>query len=1260
MVSLMYRGPPNINEYIRAKHGIRPKNDPASVFMAKVAKPIQDVLDCDVPVLVAERWDDVNALTTKKFILISPQSLTFLSIDGVAALIGHELIHVSKGHVFERQLENPEIHQVVEKIGKKRLQEYEADLRPMTVLAEAGYNPRGVYELQKLLAKVEVVEDLKSDLIHGSAVFRMLASQYIFRNRMIKNLSHQITEIPRKLKVEYPSDEFTILTERKNGGFKYEEEKRLLAARDCHPMIAVEVLGQLPNDSVSETLIERGTLLFHDLPAEDAKLLAALYSKLLAEKPASELPKCLKTAAGKSLEVIAVLLSHIPEKLSVQNDGFFLFRSLMNELNSAPGHCFCTENTGEDLCLIDALSKICKSDLRDHQNVRSILAISVVRAAKREGRALKEALELIPLMPENADLLEWELEKLYKAKNLKLGKKEKNKTEEDKPDLDKLEKTEQGFFSALLYWEKNVKYEEESKLEKAAEKEAMQALQLLLRTYNINSFEDLNQRLNRIEAVSRVPIGKLFNSLVFNTEHLSFASGFRKSYENEYKFLRAAIDFDWDLGYKLLLQHMKAKKHDWREWDEFVDTIGEKNVNGESVRSFFPGSFSSSSEAERNDYFRMLKKLPGHGSVCSYRSIREELTQTDIINAFISDQLQVKFDLDNPEHLDQLLTVSWFINIRGVRIRAVNTILERLLPTMKPREAIDFVLSDPRCKDIPMAAIESYIEKHVSDPQDLKYCTRKLEEKIKSISRSDIGIASLVEDIIQHLNLEPFELLKALITDKSDGKMWNFLKDFAYNEKFAFTTYHELLNLPTADRYLLLTYLLMGTFKNKKGVLLDKKSRKELWNWYFREYVKAEDRSVHNLVKKKGSEFVKKAEPEDLFFAILPLLHERLLVQPKHSSVLVNEMEPTKSVEDESSMLAMLEAVLPHTAEARLVKISEVEVIRKVASKMGAPGVRFLQSLGMVADIPPNIRASFEGIYDSMKNQTKLTAYDTIKQEGKGLENRITIGAPIGGGSLMTVYEGTFDGERVAIHVMNPNALFFTDTTIKAMDAILEDPDFSVARPLLDNVRSWVENDIRFNIRNHHEFAKAQAGWEFEGMRAYVPKLYYESGNVAIDEYIEGCNLTQMEGVRKIADPKKIAQALMQNVLHQLFTGYIHPDIHPGNIRIADDGRLVWLDSLFIMGLDQRDMMFAAGMVSPQGADSLVDYIGQSATLDREPVKAILGTEGSWADKLVKVSLELQNQGVNLPLKTMLLLKDFLALNSIVKKLGYEKIEDAL
>ncbi|WP_144530091.1 AarF/UbiB family protein, partial [Peribacillus simplex] len=90
-------------------------------------------------------------------------------------------------------------------------------------------------------------------------------------------------------------------------------------------------------------------------------------------------------------------------------------------------------------------------------------------------------------------------------------------------------------------------------------------------------------------------------------------------------------------------------------------------------------------------------------------------------------------------------------------------------------------------------------------------------------------------------------------------------------------------------------------------------------------------------------------------------------------------------------------------------------------------------------------------------------------------------------------------------------------------------------------------------------------------------RIYWEytSSKVLMMEFAEGITLSRrQELAAKGYDLKEIAEHLIDGMLQQIFIeGFFHADPHPGNLLVAEDGKLVFLDFGLVGQLseDMRD-----------------------------------------------------------------------------------------
>jgi ubiquinone biosynthesis protein len=187
---------------------------------------------------------------------------------------------------------------------------------------------------------------------------------------------------------------------------------------------------------------------------------------------------------------------------------------------------------------------------------------------------------------------------------------------------------------------------------------------------------------------------------------------------------------------------------------------------------------------------------------------------------------------------------------------------------------------------------------------------------------------------------------------------------------------------------------------------------------------------------------------------------------------------------------------------------------------------------------------------------------------------------PIAAASVAQVHEGRLDtGERVAIKVQRPEAhdQIERDLAILSMGARVLDvvPSFhllslpgSIAQ-FGDALRAQL--DFRLEAQNNRRL-----GANFKSMKGVrVPDLYDElcTERVLTMEMIDGHKATNPEKVTGKKERRKLAARGGEAILKMVFEdGFVHADLHPGNILFQDDGTMVFIDLGLVAEIPQ-DLM---------------------------------------------------------------------------------------
>jgi len=225
---------------------------------------------------------------------------------------------------------------------------------------------------------------------------------------------------------------------------------------------------------------------------------------------------------------------------------------------------------------------------------------------------------------------------------------------------------------------------------------------------------------------------------------------------------------------------------------------------------------------------------------------------------------------------------------------------------------------------------------------------------------------------------------------------------------------------------------------------------------------------------------------------------------------------------------------------------------------------------------------------------------------------------PISGASLGQVYVATYRGQKVAVKVRRPGVDDLVEADLKAVQWIL---------PIL---LYFVDENRAFSMRNlADEFAKTireemdyrREGRMLEAIRAnfvddetvVIPSVIEEvsTDRVLTMEYIPGTKITRVgELDRKGIDRSRLAENLQRAYMQMMVEdGVFHADPHPGNLAVADEGRIVFYD----FGMSGRVDPFIQGRivdfytaVAGRDIDEILDTLIAMGTLSPEADRGLI------------------------------------------------------
>jgi len=248
------------------------------------------------------------------------------------------------------------------------------------------------------------------------------------------------------------------------------------------------------------------------------------------------------------------------------------------------------------------------------------------------------------------------------------------------------------------------------------------------------------------------------------------------------------------------------------------------------------------------------------------------------------------------------------------------------------------------------------------------------------------------------------------------------------------------------------------------------------------------------------------------------------------------------------------------------------EILASTLERLGATFVKFGQILGSRPDLlPPGIIDELSRLHDAVP-PARFEVMEQVLDVELSRSERDRIAhierEPVAAASVAQVHEGRLaTGERVALKIQRPEARsqIERDLAILSMGATVLDVIPSIR---LLSLPGAVERfgkalgdqlDFRLEAANNRRLAKNFEG--FKGVK--VPFLYDDlcTERVLVMEFIDGVKATDADKVEGRKIRRRLAARGGEAILKMVFRdGFVHADMHPGNILLQDDGTLVFID----------------------------------------------------------------------------------------------------
>ena len=291
----------------------------------------------------------------------------------------------------------------------------------------------------------------------------------------------------------------------------------------------------------------------------------------------------------------------------------------------------------------------------------------------------------------------------------------------------------------------------------------------------------------------------------------------------------------------------------------------------------------------------------------------------------------------------------------------------------------------------------------------------------------------------------------------------------------------------------------------------------------------------------------------------------------------------------------------PPRGVSEAVHRARAERMTELLLELGPAFIKVGQVLSTRPDVvPPTYAETFATLQDEVPEDAGGDPLTVVEEE---LGDRLDLESlePVAGGSLAFVYAIEYEGERLALKVRRPGITAIIERDLRVIDAIVP----AVAAFAPENQRYSLENvadDFEEIILEELDFEREatmmrEIGENLDSDRVVVPRVFDDlsSERLLAMAFVEGTKITDEEtlvdrGIDRTALATLVARTYLQM---GLVDGVYHADPHPGNLAVADDGRLVIYD----FGMSQR--------LTPKAQEDIVNLY---RTLVRRDVDGLLST----------------------------------------------------
>jgi ubiquinone biosynthesis protein len=246
---------------------------------------------------------------------------------------------------------------------------------------------------------------------------------------------------------------------------------------------------------------------------------------------------------------------------------------------------------------------------------------------------------------------------------------------------------------------------------------------------------------------------------------------------------------------------------------------------------------------------------------------------------------------------------------------------------------------------------------------------------------------------------------------------------------------------------------------------------------------------------------------------------------------------------------------------------------------LGATFIKVGQIMSTRPDLfPPHVIRALEALQDNVGPfPYRLVQQTLIEDLGRAPELLFADfqPAPIASASVAQVHKARLpDGRVVAVKVRRPKIEKLVDFDLKVMKLFARMlcivPSLALLAPV-ESVEEFgrgirMQLDFSIEAENNRRFRRLFAGDADVIFPALVDNLCTK--RVLVMDFIDGTKILNFK--QTPSDPKRLAQIGFRVMLKMVFEdGFVHADLHPGNILITPDDKVAILDLGLVGELDQ-------------------------------------------------------------------------------------------